>query len=221
MRFDDWAKPGDWTCGDSGANVFARKQACFRCGAPRGDRPASAAPRGGFDSGGRPDAPYMRTSPNPNPDEPYMREPGDTDDEIDASLVDIMVSERAALRGKGDFGAADAVRDELMLMGVTVHDRERRWFSSDFDPRLSRGVGPNTRKLPTHLGVAIRPAPPPPCEAPDHDFVPQGEEAVAWPRRAASYSRPSTDCSRSGSAARPRGGTTRPTASSSSSRVWA
>ena len=120
MRFDDWAKPGDWTCGDCGANVFARKQACFRCGAPRGDRPASAAPRGGFDSGGRPDAPYMRTSPNPNPDEPYMREPGDTDDEIDASLVDIMVSERAALRGKGDFGAADAVRDELMLMGVTV-----------------------------------------------------------------------------------------------------
>ena len=120
MRFDDWAKPGDWTCGDCGANVFARKQACFRCGAPRGDRPASAAPRGGFDSGGRPDAPYMRTSPNPNPDEPYMREPGDTDEEIDASLVDIMVSERAALRGKGDFGAADAVRDELMLMGVTV-----------------------------------------------------------------------------------------------------
>ena len=108
MRFDDWAKPGDWTCGDCGANVFARKQACFRCGAPRGDRPASAAPRGGFDSGGR------------RPDRPYMREPGDTDDEIDASLVDIMVAERASLRAKGDFGAADAVRDELALMGVTV-----------------------------------------------------------------------------------------------------
>ena len=60
-----------------------------------------------------------------------------------------------------------------------MHDRERRWFSSDFDPRLSRGVGPNTRKLPTHLGVAIRPAPPPPGDAPEHDFAPQGEEAVA------------------------------------------
>ena len=121
MRFDDWAKPGDWTCGDCGANVFARKQACFRCGAPRGDRAASTAPRGGFDSGGsRPEVPYMRTSRNPNPNEPYMREPGDTDDEIDASLVDIMVSERATLRANGDFGAADAVRDELALMGVTV-----------------------------------------------------------------------------------------------------
>ena len=62
----------------------------------------------------------MRSSPNPNPNEPYMREPGDTDDEIDASLVDIMVAERASLRAKGDFGAADAVRDELALMGVTV-----------------------------------------------------------------------------------------------------
>ena len=40
-------------------------------------------------------------------------------------------------------------------------------------------MGPNTRKLPTHLGVAIRPAPPPLGEAPDHDFVPQGEEAAA------------------------------------------
>ena len=60
-----------------------------------------------------------------------------------------------------------------------MHDRERRWFSSDFDPRLSRGVGPNSRKLPTHLGVAIRPPPPPPGAAPEHDYVPQGEEAVA------------------------------------------
>ena len=62
----------------------------------------------------------MRTSRNPNPNEPYMREPGDTNDEIDVPLVEIMVVERAALRAKGDFGAADAVRDELALMGVTV-----------------------------------------------------------------------------------------------------
>ena len=30
-------KPGDWTCEECGANVFARRQKCFRCGAPRGD----------------------------------------------------------------------------------------------------------------------------------------------------------------------------------------
>ena len=115
MRFDDRPKPGDWTCPDCGINVFARKQVCFRCGA---QRPGS---RGGFGSGGnRPDAPYMRTSRNPNPNEPYMREPGDTNDEIDVPLVEMMVLERAALRAKGDFGAADAVRDELALMGVTV-----------------------------------------------------------------------------------------------------
>ena len=115
MRFDDRPKPGDWTCPDCGINVFARKQVCFRCGA---QRPGS---RGGFGSGGnRPDAPYMRTSRNPNPNEPYMREPGDTNDEIDVPLVEMMVLERASLRAKGDFGAADAVRDELALMGVTV-----------------------------------------------------------------------------------------------------
>jgi len=27
--------PGDWTCQDCGALVFARKRACFKCGAPR------------------------------------------------------------------------------------------------------------------------------------------------------------------------------------------
>ena len=34
-------KPGDWTCAKCGANVFARRQECFRCGTPRayvGDR---------------------------------------------------------------------------------------------------------------------------------------------------------------------------------------
>jgi len=181
MRFDDWAKPGDWTCGDCGANVFARKRACFRCGAPRGD---SEGGRGDFDASRRRavrDEPYKRTSRNPNPDEPYMREPGDKGDEIDVSLVEVMVSERAALRAAGDFGAADAVRDELALMGVTVHDRERRWFSSDYDPRLSRGVSSTSRTLPTHLGVAIRPAPPPPGDrdTPGHEYAPQGEEAAA------------------------------------------
>ena len=30
-------KPGDWTCVECGANVFARKRECFRCGALKPD----------------------------------------------------------------------------------------------------------------------------------------------------------------------------------------
>merc|ERR1740124_1433326 len=31
----DNVRPGDWVCGSCGANVFASKSACFRCGAPK------------------------------------------------------------------------------------------------------------------------------------------------------------------------------------------
>ena len=36
-------KPGDWTCGECGINVFASKSECFRCRTPK---PAGAAARG-------------------------------------------------------------------------------------------------------------------------------------------------------------------------------
>merc|ERR1711924_372746 len=29
------SRPGDWTCGQCGANVFASKSACFKCGTPK------------------------------------------------------------------------------------------------------------------------------------------------------------------------------------------
>jgi len=31
------SRPGDWTCGACGANVFAAKDNCYRCGAPRSE----------------------------------------------------------------------------------------------------------------------------------------------------------------------------------------
>tara|TARA_B110001452_G_scaffold229680_1_gene205658 strand:- start:297 stop:2612 length:2316 start_codon:yes stop_codon:yes gene_type:complete len=31
----DAVRPGDWTCGNCGANVYASKVACFKCGAPK------------------------------------------------------------------------------------------------------------------------------------------------------------------------------------------
>mmetsp|Transcript_53875 Transcript_53875/g.136058 ORF Transcript_53875/g.136058 Transcript_53875/m.136058 type:complete len:160 (+) Transcript_53875:50-529(+) len=38
-------RAGDWECPDCGANVFASKSSCFKCGAPK--------PRGGGGRGGR------------------------------------------------------------------------------------------------------------------------------------------------------------------------
>mmetsp|Transcript_18916 Transcript_18916/g.43430 ORF Transcript_18916/g.43430 Transcript_18916/m.43430 type:complete len:163 (+) Transcript_18916:56-544(+) len=41
------ARPGDWTCPDCGANVFASKSSCFKCGATKDGG------RGGGGGGGR------------------------------------------------------------------------------------------------------------------------------------------------------------------------
>ena len=38
-------KPGDWTCAECGASpVFASRDSCFRCGAPKPTKPTPAAP---------------------------------------------------------------------------------------------------------------------------------------------------------------------------------
>ena len=171
-------KPGDWTCGDCGANVFARKQACFRCGAPKGNSEAARMPAS--------DEPYKRTSPNPNPDEPYMREPGDTDDEIEVALVEVMVAERAALRAAGDFGAADAVRGELAFMGVTVHE-----LHGELLPRTQLNSRPLAAPQPhPHHHHHPRPPPPPPPPFPTSASPPASPSpsAPACPRPPASPS---------------------------------
>jgi hypothetical protein len=49
-------KPGDWTCDQCRVNNFARRDACFRCGAPRPrdyDQYGGGRDGGGRDGGGR------------------------------------------------------------------------------------------------------------------------------------------------------------------------
>lgn len=56
----------------------------------------------------------------------------DRDDnaQVDVARVQQMVTERAELRAARDFDGADALRDELSAMGVTIFDRERTWSAS-------------------------------------------------------------------------------------------
>ena len=42
--------------------------------------------------------------------------------------VEELLAERMSLRKSRDFGGADVLRDELRAIGVTVLDREMRWF---------------------------------------------------------------------------------------------
>ena len=57
----------------------------------------------------------------------YVRRAGD-DGPIDVARVEELIAERSDLRMARDYEGADAVRDELRGMGVTVHDREMEWF---------------------------------------------------------------------------------------------
>ena len=71
----------------------------------------------------------------------YEREPSDTA-EVDVARVETLLAERTQLRAARDFDGADAVRDELREMDVTVHDREMRWFVGDLrDLDNGRGRG--------------------------------------------------------------------------------
>lgn len=70
----------------------------------------------------------------------YERAEGDTA-EIDVQRVTDLLGERQELREARDFDAADAVRDELSSMGVTVLDREGVWFVGDRMPGGAARMG--------------------------------------------------------------------------------
>jgi len=70
----------------------------------------------------------------------YERAEGD-ESEIDVQRVTDLLGERQELREARDFDAADAVRDELSGMGVTVLDREGVWFVGDRMPGAAARMG--------------------------------------------------------------------------------
>jgi len=57
----------------------------------------------------------------------YTREEGDMAP-IDVRRVEEMIFQRSQHRQDRNFATADAIQDELTQMGVTVFDRERKWF---------------------------------------------------------------------------------------------
>ena len=59
--------------------------------------------------------------------EEYKREEGDTVP-VDVARVELLLAQRTELRKSRDFSGADALRNELNLMDVTVLDREMQWF---------------------------------------------------------------------------------------------
>lgn len=60
----------------------------------------------------------------------YERAEGD-EGEVDVDKVNALINERAELREARDFDSADAVRDELIDMGVTVLDKDMVWYVGD------------------------------------------------------------------------------------------
>ena len=60
----------------------------------------------------------------------YERAEGD-EGEVDVDKVNALIDERAELREARDFDSADAVRDELIDMGVTVLDNDMVWYIGD------------------------------------------------------------------------------------------
>ena len=57
----------------------------------------------------------------------YQREEGDAAP-IDVRLVEELLFQRSQLRQDRDFEGADAIYNRLARMGVTVYDREMKWF---------------------------------------------------------------------------------------------
>ena len=47
---------------------------------------------------------------------------------VDVRKVEALVRRRSEHRATRDFAAADAVRDELSALGVSVYDSEAKWF---------------------------------------------------------------------------------------------
>ena len=61
------------------------------------------------------------------PSSGYCREEGD-EAPIDETLVEELLAERNELRRERDYDGADAVREEISKMGVTILDRRKIWF---------------------------------------------------------------------------------------------
>ena len=126
-------RKGDWSCPDCGANVFASKSECYRCGCAR---PAAAGARirdGGADDiwmggglgldssrnqpgwGGTPSAGSGFRFP------PFVRQRGDSAVVDEVAVADLLADREEARRMR-DYDTADRIRDLLQAdFGVSPH----------------------------------------------------------------------------------------------------
>jgi len=88
----------------------------------------------------------------------YAREPGDTAP-VDVARVEELLAKRTKLRQDRKFNEADAVMYELNGMGVTVFDKEWKWFVGKGGPAAAAAAAAAavTRRL---GAVGVPPAPP-------------------------------------------------------------
>ena len=80
------------------------------------------------------DAPF-RGAPDLNA--PYTRRGGGEVEDV--SKVEELVEERADAKARRDYAAADAIRDQLNAMGISVDDRSREWRVADAPYARARG----------------------------------------------------------------------------------
>ena len=115
-------RPGDWMCGECGADVFASKNACFRCSAPK---PYDAQPARG---GGGPRQERGGGRANTRRElAPWARASDDTAN-IDQGMVMNMIQARDDARLSRDFATADDIRAVLREdWEVNVDDNLREW----------------------------------------------------------------------------------------------
>ena len=73
----------------------------------------------------------------PDLNDPYTRRGGG--DVEDVSKVEELVEERADAKARRDYAAADAIRDQLNAMGISVDDRSREWRVADAPYCRARG----------------------------------------------------------------------------------
>ena len=73
----------------------------------------------------------------PDLNDPYTRRGGG--DVEDVSKVEELVEERADAKARRDYAAADAIRDQLNAMGISVDDRSREWRVADAPYARARG----------------------------------------------------------------------------------
>ena len=73
----------------------------------------------------------------PDLNEPYTRRGGGEVEDV--SKVEELVEERADAKARRDYAAADAIRDQLNAMGISVDDRSREWRVADAPYCRARG----------------------------------------------------------------------------------